>query len=169
MGGAGNDSIRINAVTAGGLYSAIGTITGGAGTDTISIGASAGAGFVTSAITVTAGAAVASVAYEAGDVIFLTTTAAAGIALTNGNVYVSTGGSSITAGGVTAVGSMAVYSDGTDTYFAFGTAAQSAVGFRVTGADLVTTTSTGSIAATTSNFGFTLGGSNATGLTITLA
>ena len=164
-GGAGNDSIRIGTAT-GLTYAANGTINGGAGTDTVSLAASAGAGSMVSAITT--GLGHASIAYGAGDVIFLTTTAAAGIALTNGNVYVQTAASSITAGGVTAVGSLGVYSDGTDTYFAFGTAAQSAVGFKVTGKDLVTTTSTGSIAVTTSNFGFTLGGSNSTGLTITL-
>ena len=67
-----------------------------------------------------------------------------------------------------AAGRLAAYSDGTDTFFFFATGARTGLAFRVTGADLVTTTAVGASGATTSNFGFTLGGSTSTGLTINL-
>ena len=75
-------------------------------------------------------------------------------------------------------GSVAVFSDGTDTAFLVRTAfaASTTVAYLVKGADLVSTTSVGTVNNTTANFGFTLGAVSGTagaagsaGVTVTLA
>ena len=68
-------------------WAKIGTINGGSGTDTISFAASAAlGGNVTGIQSFSAG--IASVIYEAGDVISLVSTAASGNALNNGTINV---------------------------------------------------------------------------------
>ena len=69
-------------------------------------------------------------------------------------------------------GSLNVYSDGTDTFFAYAQTAGSGIAFKVSGADLVTTaavSNSNNAAGTTANFGFTVSGTVGTGITITLA
>lgn len=182
-GGDGNDSISITSSSdialSGNLTGTI--INGGAGSDTISFSGSGYDNYASSAALLSGG--VAAIQYGSGDVIHLVSTAAAGDAM-NGLVVVGnvTGGFGSGAGkgsfgnkssmGVTGItaGELGVYSDGTDTFFAFGTGAQSSVAFSVLGADLVTSTAQNTqLAAISNNFGFTLGGSASTGLTITLA
>ena len=112
---------------------------------------------------------VTGIAYAAGDVIKLDFTAG-GTTLLAGTIQV---GDSNSVTGVTAAnnGQLWAYSDGTDTYFAFNNAsgvAGFAVAFRVTGADLITTTATNQAVVTTGNFGFTVTGTSTTGATITL-
>ncbi|QNG27759.1 calcium-binding protein [Synechococcus sp. HK01-R] len=166
-GGAGNDSIRLGTASdnTGLAWASNGTINGGAGVDSIVLSASAGGGVeATTALT----KGVASIAYESGDVIVLASTAASGNAL-NGAVYVGDSAIGISAVGTLSAGTLAVYSDGTDSFFAFKTNdANSAVIFRVTGADLVSTAVQNAI-TTTANVSFSIGGSADTGITITLA
>lgn len=163
-GGAGNDSIQLTGNGVNLAWSANGTINGGAGTDSISFSASAGAG-IAAGTSLSAG--IASIAYEAGDKIILNSTAAGGGAL-NGLVTVGTT-AGISAIGTIAAGSLFAYSDNTDTFFAFGTAAGSAVVFKVSGKDLITTTAVNTeVAANSANFGFTISGSASTGVTINL-
>ena len=177
-GGDGADSISIGS----GLATLVGTaqvINGGAGSDTISFLASAGVGSAGAGSALLLTAFKGAVAYQAGDVITLIDTALTGDAL---NGLVSLGAcagfgaalfhSGATAAGVTAIasGDLGVYSNGTDTFFAFGSDNQEALAFVVTGKNLVLNTSTTDsvVAATSSNFSFTLSGTAATGLTITL-
>ena len=174
FGGAGNDSIRLTSGGALGLaYTAAGTINGGAGTDTINLDATTGSTVVT-ALT-----AAVNIAYEAGDVIVLTNTSIAGGAAYNGNVYVGASGVGVSAGTTLTAGNLAVYSDGTDTFFSFvltqgagagnNATGSSALAFRVMGADLVTSGIVNALAGvTTANFGFTLSSTANSGLTITL-
>jgi Ca2+-binding RTX toxin-like protein len=173
MGGSGADSISVaGSALAFGTITASSIINGGTGSDTISFGATSGT-TMTTAVALTA--VYASVVYEAGDVIHLISTAAAGNGA-NGLIQVGlqTGGfgTAIYGSGMTgiAAGDLGAYSDGTDTYFLFGVNAGSAVTLRVTGADLVLNTAADTtLAGTTANFGFVLGGTASTGLTITLA
>ena len=157
------------------MNTAIGTITGGAGIDTIGVAASAAAGTSQSAIET--GGGIFTLTYSAGDVINLISTAAGGSTLSNGTVQLmgADGASGGSVSSITAAGTLGVYSDNTDTWFAFSTGAGSAIVFKVAGADLVTTTATGTagsavnVGVTTATFGFTVGGTAATGLTITLS
>ena len=169
-GGSGNDSIYV--ATAGSVlaYAAGATINGGDGTDTISIASTGGLGFA-SANTIVTG--VASIVYQAGDVIQLLTTALTGGEAFGGIVFngSETGFADNTISAVTA-GSLNVYSDGTDTFFAYAQTAGSGIAFKVSGADLVTTaavSNSNNAAGTTANFGFTVSGTVGTGITITLA
>ncbi len=167
-GGAGNDSIVLG--TAAILsWTANGTINGGAGTDTITLQASAAAASAVTSQTISTG--VASIAYESGDVIQLAFTAG-GTQAVGGTVNVGTSAGTVTGISAAANGGLYAYSDGTDTYFGFNSASGTAgeiVAFRVTGADLILTTSINqNLAANTTNVSFSLGGTTTTGLTITL-
>lgn len=165
-GGAGNDSISLSTAQSVADFSAIGTINGGAGTDTISIASTGGVG-IGSAIS----AGVASIAYEAGDSIqILTTAVTAGEAFAGIVFNGSTAGIAGTAISASTAGSLNVYSDGTDTYFAFTVATGSGIAFRVTGADLVSTSALDNQinAVDTTNFGFTLSADAGSGITLNL-
>ena len=111
------------------------------------------------------------IAYGAGDVITILTTAIAAGDVFNGIVFNgSTAG--FTAGKKSALtaGALGVYSDGTDTYFSLYTLLESAIVFRVTGADLVTTAASdnGNNAVNSTNFGFSLSSTASTSVSITL-
>jgi hypothetical protein len=183
-GGDGADSISIGSAAT--LVAGTGAvINGGGGSDTISILASAGVGIAGGSSAALLTAFKATIAYQAGDVIKLIDTALAGDSLNGLIALGNTGGfgvaaacaggpfsSGATAAGITgiAAGDLGVYSNGTDTFFAFGSDNAKALTFVVSGKDLVLNTSTtdSTVAATSSNFSFTLSGTASTGLTITL-
>lgn len=169
-GGAGNDSILLSNISASqnNSFAAVGTINGGAGTDRISFATTAnGQALGSSAIS----SGIATIVYEAGDVITLAATAYTALAgaAANGLVNVgSSAGNAFTAGGgITAAGQISVYSDGTDTFFAIAVSADSGIAFKVSGADLVNTTGVGLFAQ--SAVGFTFAATSGTGVSITLA
>lgn len=166
-GGAGNDSI-VMGVAVPLVWTANGTISGGAGVDTVVLQASAGAG-TTANSNIASG--IASVAYEAGDIIHLAFTAGGAQAI-GGTVNVGQSAASTVTALTAGAGGLYVYSDGTDTYFGFNTNianAGNAIQWRVTGADLVTTTAVDqNVAVNSSNVAFTVAGTASTGLSITL-
>jgi hypothetical protein len=167
-GGAGLDSIVLTTAATNAAFSAIGTVNGGAGVDTISIASTGGLAIGTA---VTNSAGLGSIVYGAGDVITVLTTAIAAGDVFNGIVF---NGSSagFTAGKKSALtaGALGVYSDGTDTYFSLYTLVASAIVFRVTGADLVTTAASdnGNNAVNSTNFGFSLSSTASKSVSITL-
>ena len=146
------------------------TINGGAGTDTIVFKTTAGGATFTvnSAI---GSAGIATIVYEAGDVIRLDATAYTALAgaAANGLVNIGSSAGSFTGNAQThtAAGQISAYSDGTDTYFAIAVNEGSGLNFKVAGADLVTTTGLGLHSQTAVAFSFTA--TTGTGVTITLA
>ena len=143
----------------------LGTINGGAGSDTIAINTLLGK-TASSAKLIVSGAF--NIAYGAGDVIKITTTAAAAATTVfNG----TTAGFSADHMTTAAAGLVSVYSDGTDTFFFIANTAGSGTSFAIRGKDLVTTTATNAAinaVAGNASFGFSLAADTATSYTITL-
>ncbi len=180
FGGNANDTISVNSAF-GRVVTNMTTVNGGAGADNIIIDGVA-AGYLTGASRATTNA-MAVVAYGAGDVISLASTALtnqtanANWMLGAASVWVATGSLFNTQVFITSIqangdGSVAAYSDGTDTYISYfaNTGNQQVV--KITGVDAVLTTRTKQqVTLSASNFGFTLTENNAgtsTGLNITL-
>jgi Ca2+-binding RTX toxin-like protein len=174
-GGDGADVITLGitaTLNSGGVLTAQAAIDGGAGNDTINLIYNHGA------MDSGTSAGIVSIAYGAGDVINIGATA--GIAAGNasrGLVTVMSGttaASQWTAASAMGAGDIAVYSDGTNTFFAYSGSASAAANvsgmtFRVTGADLVTYTgAAGDVAVNSLTMGFTISGSATTGVSITL-
>jgi Ca2+-binding RTX toxin-like protein len=174
-GGDGADVITLGitaTLNSGGVLTAQAAIDGGAGSDTINLIYNHGA------IDSGTSAGIVSIAYGAGDVINIAATA--GIAAGNasrGLVTVMSGttaASTWSAASAMGAGDIAVYSDGTNTFFAYSGSASAAANvsgmtFRVTGADLVTYTgAAGDVAVNSLTMGFTISGSATTGVSITL-
>jgi hypothetical protein len=182
-GGAGNDSITITnsgAVATQQLnridVGALGTLNGGAGTDTFFVGtglvALAGMSVAATANSFTSSNML--VQYGAGDIINL----GSAIVTTGGN-WVAGGVYAFSTANVTATANMAgladvgVYSDGTDSWLAIQTVAQTEESnvftIRILGKDLTTTTLFGLQALRSSNFGFDVNYNTGTsGMSITL-
>jgi len=178
-GGAGNDTIVYGDYNNAALNNTARlTINGGAGTDVIRMASDVG---TQDDVIQTASTANMIVAYGAGDIIRLTTTITPTQAnWTIGNVVVMSDTTFTTldatvGGSFSQIGSVGVFSDGTDTWFAVNTAAalngaSYSVVLQVTGKDLVTTTLLGvQVALNSTNFGFEVGYmTSTTGLDITL-
>jgi len=186
-GGAGADVLRVN--TGADTIAGSATLNGGAGNDTIEYAGKSYAATNTAAKTtgqtvvggshnlVIAGA-------ESGDVIkfsgttFVATTADNWLTNAAPVLYVhSASTKQLSAQGGTS-GTIGVYSDGTDTYFALSSTLTSSTlngyfRFVIQGVDLVTTTVSGaSVAFNSTNFGFTLAQNNTTndsGLVLTIS
>ena len=124
----------------------------------------------------------ATVIYGSGDVIqFQDTQLSTNTAAWNGggaSLTVMTGLETVMT--ALAAGDIAVYSDGTDTYFSFvtrsavagggGGASSGMLTYKIDDADLVLTTAFGSVTLTTANFGFALAqNSGNTGINVTLS
>lgn len=168
-GGAGHDTVTLG-TSDGATKAGTVSINGGTGTDKVIMFAStAGAVALTTGMAdkISAGtftAYQANVVYGAGDIIDLAvglSVSAANFAGAGGQIYIATqGGGLIGLSGENsafAVGSVTVYEDSNDTYFFVNSASASLTyQFVVEGADLITTTSTGNVNATSANFGFTL-------------
>ena len=176
-GGAGADSIVIGNTNASGTTEAsagsLFTVNGGAGADTIVFNNTADGLAQFTAITggiagITSYNGV--VVYEAGDVIQIDNTAisvsAANFGGAGGQIVVLS--RLLTAFGAVASqgeGGVSVFSDGTDTAFFINTAAtnvSTSIAYLIKGADLVSTTSVGSVNNSTGNFGFTIAATTGT-------
>ena len=168
-GGAGADSIMLTQFS-GGLNSTFdATINGGAGTDTITFKTTAN-GLQLSLLSALA-SGVASVVYEAGDVITIAATAYTALAGAAANGLISIGSSAGSFTGnaqvQTSAGQISAYSDGTDTFFSVAVSDSAGIAFKVAGADLITTTGLGLHSQTAVSFSFAA--TSGTGVTITLA
>ena len=186
-GGAGADVLRVN--TGADTVAGSATLNGGAGNDTIEYAGKAYAATNTAAKT-TGGTVIGGshnlviAGTNSGDVIkfsgtvFVATTADNWLTNAAPKLYVhSASGGKLSAQGAT-TGTIGIFSDGTDTYFALSSTLSSTTlngyfRFVIQGVDLVTTTVSGtSVAFNSDNFGFTLAqadGSNDTGLIVTLS
>jgi len=163
-GGSGNDTISVVGA-AEGLIGASVTVNGGTGSDSIVFSGAANGVTMTAGGSLLSAGLIGNVAYEGGDKIALATalsTSATNWAVPSSTIWVLTGAFAIlTNTGISATnGSVAVYSDNTDTYiyYSLGTAGAASLisGIRVSGADLVNTTATGQVALNSTNFGFSL-------------
>ena len=188
VGGAGNDTITVGSALYGTTaIASVGTINGGAGSDLIIIKATSGAlnAGSYSASNISALSAVGFVIAGAGsgDVIrigansTITGDTQQNWAGGTPQVFVASSLSSMSAGvlanlAVTATaGSVAVFSDGTDTVISVtvGDQALSVYSVVLDGVDLVTTTLVGNVSLASSNFGFTVAAAGSEGLNITLS
>jgi hypothetical protein len=172
LGGDGNDSIVLGTGNSVLSFGDSSTVNGGAGVDTVSlIGVRTG-------LDVAAGNSAYNfnVAYGASDVIrfdFGSTVSANWITTVTGTITVltaaSTTGANIAA--MTGVGSVAVFADSTQTVIYVTASGQTSFyAVNIIGKDLVNTQTFGAaVTFNSTNFGFTLGNSNGTGLNITLA
>jgi len=193
-GGAGADSIYINgtgALVNEDNVTATHTINGGAGTDTINFAGNwstltaAGLILTTYSSISQVSQNLGSVVYGSGDIIKISdttlTVSAADWAGAGGQIWVMSTLTAISAWQANANvtdGSVAAYSDGTDSILLISpdASASQTIAITVLTADLVTTTSVGLVNNTTSNVGFTLaantgtaGAASSGGLVITLA
>jgi hypothetical protein len=186
-GGAGNDTLNIQntSVVAGVLRTGLGTLSGGAGTDLIKFsnsgtqlsGAIAAGGMSGNVLGIISGV-------TAGDRIRLFTGVGTATFLTSGQTNWNTnGGGNATFIVLTAASAMdnmsqggtsyslSVFSNGTDSIInLYGQEADSTYSrYYIAGKDLVTTTNTGAVTATSTNFSFSIAAVSGGGLDITFS
>lgn len=180
-GGAGNDtlSVSVTAVAVGAARSALGTITGGDGTDLIIIGATTAGLLVSANDTLMSGNANAVISGASGDTLRVFTSVATSNfgGAGNANWFNNTGASptflvlTAASGQASAAGTaygLSVFSDGTDSIIQlYNSAAASTYSrYYIKGSDLVTTTSTGAVSASTTAFAFTVAANSGGGINI---